>query len=117
VPLAGATVAGAVAVLVALVSNGFLTAVAVLGIVIGAQQLEGHVLQPFIMGRSVQLHPVVILLAVASGTVLWGIAGALLAVPTTAAAATVLEDIRSGIATERHDLPPSDDGDGASRHT
>jgi predicted PurR-regulated permease PerM len=90
VPVVGAVVAGALAVLVALVSNGFTAAMIVLGIVLLVQQLEGNVLQPILQGRSLQLHAAVVLLAVTAGSSLYGIAGAFLAVPVTAAAATVL---------------------------
>lgn len=94
VPLVGATIAGSVAVAVAFVTEGPLTALAVLGVVLAVQQIEGNVLQPVVVGRSVRLHPVVILIAVGAGAVLWGIAGALLAVPITSAAATVLAHVR-----------------------
>ncbi len=96
IPIVGATVAGLLAVLVALVAKGPLTALAVLGVVLLVQQLEGNVLQPVIVGRSVRLHPAVIVLAVGAGAVLWGIVGALLAVPITAALATVLAHLRRG---------------------
>jgi putative heme transporter len=85
VPLVGATVAGFAAIMVALFARGVAVAVAALALVLGVQQLEGHVLQPFVVGRQVRLHPVVVLLAVSVGSVLWGIAGAFLAVPLTAA--------------------------------
>ncbi|MGL6277960.1 MAG: AI-2E family transporter, partial [Gaiella sp.] len=103
VPLIGATVAGFVAVMVALVSNGFLTALAVLGVVIGVQQLEGNVLQPMLVGRMVQLHPAVILIVVSAGAVLWGIPVALLAVPVTAALSVALARMR---AASRDDAVP-----------
>ena len=85
VPLIGATVAGAVAVLVALVSQGPLTALLMLGGVILVQQLEAHGLQPFLLGRWVRVHPLGVILAVATGIVLGGVAGALVAVPLVAA--------------------------------
>jgi predicted PurR-regulated permease PerM len=66
----------------------------VLGVVLAVQQIEGNVLQPVVVGRSVRLHPVVILIAVGAGAVLWGIGGAVLAVPITSAAATVLAHVR-----------------------
>jgi putative heme transporter len=84
VPIVGATVSGAFAVLVALVSQGWLVAVILLAAVIGVQQLEGHVLQPLIMGRAVAIHPLAVILAIAAGAVLAGIIGALVAVPTVA---------------------------------
>jgi len=110
IPLVGATIAGFVAVMVALVSNGFLTALAVLGVVIAVQQLEGSILQPLVVGRSVRLHPAVILLAVGAGAVLWGIGGALLAVPLTAALATVLAHLRTKPGQEPPVAPTSLEG-------
>jgi predicted PurR-regulated permease PerM len=90
IPIVGATVAGFVAVMVALVSDGFVKALAVLGVVILVQQLESNFLQPVVVGRYVQLHPAAVLLAVGAGAVLYGVAGALLAVPLTAALSVVL---------------------------
>ena len=85
VPLIGATVAGAVAVLVALVDQGPLTALLMLAVVIGVQQLEAHVLQPFLMGRWVSIHPLAVIIAIAAGVLVAGVAGALVAVPLAAA--------------------------------
>jgi predicted PurR-regulated permease PerM len=90
VPIVGALVAGALSVLVALVSNGFTTAVIVLVIILVVQQLEGNVLQPFLQGRSLRLHAAVVLLAVTAGSTLYGIAGAFLSVPVVAAASVVV---------------------------
>ena len=84
IPIIGAVLTGVVAVLVALVTKGFVVALIVAGIVLAVQQLEGHVLQPLLLGRAVALHPVAVVLAIAAGTVLGGILGALLAVPTVA---------------------------------
>ncbi|WP_212990843.1 AI-2E family transporter [Actinoplanes auranticolor] len=84
VPVIGATVAGAAATLVTLVTNGTSDAVIVLVVVIIVQQAEGNLLHPVIMRRAVRLHPVVTLLAVTAGTLLAGIAGALIAVPACA---------------------------------
>jgi predicted PurR-regulated permease PerM len=84
VPIVGATVSGAVAVLVALVTRGPLVALIVLIAVVLVQQLEGHVLQPLIMGRAVALHPLAVIVAIATGVVLAGIIGALVAVPIVA---------------------------------
>jgi len=85
IPIVGATLSGAVAVLVALVTkNGFVTALVVLIIVIAVQQIEGHLLQPLIMGRAVAIHPLAVILGIASGLVLGGIIGALIAVPLIA---------------------------------
>jgi predicted PurR-regulated permease PerM len=90
VPIVGALVAGALSVLVALVSNGFTAALIVLAIILAVQQLEGNVLQPYLQGRSLKLHAAVVLLAVTAGGTLYGIGGAFLAVPVVAAAAVVL---------------------------
>lgn len=85
IPIVGATVAGILAALVALVANGWLNALIVVGIVVLVNQLEGNFLQPVLMGRSMKLHAFVILVALTVGTVLGGIVGAILAVPITAA--------------------------------
>ena len=84
IPIVGALVTGGVAVLVALVTKGWLAAVIVLIVVVAVMQLESHVLQPFLLGRSVRLHPVAVVLAIAAGIVLAGIVGGLLAVPLIA---------------------------------
>jgi predicted PurR-regulated permease PerM len=84
VPIVGATLSGAVAVLVALVAVGPVKALILLGVVIGVQQLEGHVLQPLLLGRAVALHPLSIMVAITSGALLAGIVGALVAVPLMA---------------------------------
>ncbi|MEO7555059.1 MAG: AI-2E family transporter, partial [Acidimicrobiales bacterium] len=89
VPLIGATVAGAVAVLVALVDQGPLTALLMLAVVIGVQQVEAHLLQPFLMGRWVSIHPLAIIIAIAGGVLVAGVSGALVAVPLAAAANAV----------------------------
>jgi putative heme transporter len=84
IPLVGAVVAGFLAVVVALIAKGWIFALITLGLVIAVQQLEGHVLQPLVMGRAVSIHPLAVVLAIAGGGVLAGIVGALLAVPTVA---------------------------------
>lgn len=84
IPVVGALVTGAVAVLLALVANGWVNALVMLGIVLLVQQLESHLLQPFVMGRAVSLHPVAVILAVAAGSGVAGILGALFAVPILA---------------------------------
>jgi putative heme transporter len=93
VPIVGATVAGTVAILVALVDQGPVTALIMLAIVIGVQQFEGHVLQPFLMGRWVSLHPLGVILAIAAGVLTAGVAGALVAVPLAAAVNAVVEHL------------------------
>ncbi|MEV6813371.1 AI-2E family transporter, partial [Micromonospora sp. NPDC051296] len=90
IPIVGATLSGAVAVLVALVDGGWVTALFILGAVIVVQQLEGNVLQPWIMGRAVALHPLPVVLAVTAGVVLDGIFGALIAVPLIAVVNTAV---------------------------
>jgi predicted PurR-regulated permease PerM len=93
VPIVGATVAGTVAVLVALVDQGLVTALIMLAVVIGVQQLEGHVLQPFLMGRWVSVHPLAVILAIGAGVLTAGVAGALVAVPLAAAANAVVQHL------------------------
>lgn len=93
VPLIGATVAGTVAILVALVSQGPLTALLMLGGVILVQQLEAHGLQPFLLGRWVRVHPLGVILAVTTGIVLAGVAGGLVAVPLAAALNAVVHHL------------------------
>ncbi|TVT18427.1 AI-2E family transporter [Amycolatopsis acidiphila] len=99
VPILGAVLAGAVAVMVALVTNGFVTALIVLGIVILVMQLESHILQPLLLGRAVRLHPLAVVLSIATGLVVAGIAGALLAVP-------LLAVLNSGIRSLLHETDP-----------
>ncbi len=84
IPLVGAVIAGFLAVVVALIAKGFVYALITLALIIAVQQLEGHVLQPLVMGRAVSIHPLAVVLAIAAGGVLAGIVGALLAVPTVA---------------------------------
>lgn len=86
IPIVGATLAGIIAALVALVANGWVNALFVVGVVVLVNQLEGNFLQPVLMGRSMKLHAFVILVALTIGTVLGGIVGAVLAVPIAAAA-------------------------------
>jgi len=93
IPVIGATLSGAVAVLVALVTQGPVSALIVLAIVIAVQQIEGHVLQPLIMGRAVSLHPLAVILAIATGVVAAGIVGGLVAVPLLAVANTAIRHL------------------------
>ncbi|GAB97316.1 hypothetical protein KILIM_064_00090 [Kineosphaera limosa NBRC 100340] len=90
VPIVGAVVSGALAVVLALVVQGPLIALAMLAVVIGVQQLESHLLQPVLMGRAVSLHPLAVLLGVAAFSFLFGIVGALFAVPFLAVTNTVI---------------------------
>jgi predicted PurR-regulated permease PerM len=93
IPVVGALVSGFVAVLVALVAKGPLVAVIMLAVVIGVQQLEAHVLQPFLMGRAVSVHPLAVILSIATGVVIAGIVGALIAVPTVAVLNTIVSHL------------------------
>jgi predicted PurR-regulated permease PerM len=93
VPMVGATVAGTVAVLVALVDQGPITALLMLGGVILVQQIEGHILQPFLMGRWVSMHPLGVIVAIGCGVIVAGIAGALVAVPLAAAVNAVVQHL------------------------
>jgi predicted PurR-regulated permease PerM len=101
VPIIGAFTAGAAAVLIALVSKGAGAALVVLAINLAVQQLEGNVLYPMIMRKTIELHPVATLLIVGAGGVLAGIIGALVAVPIAAVVATVLPIMRGS------DPPPA----------
>ncbi|WP_309229752.1 AI-2E family transporter [Blastococcus sp. TML/M2B] len=94
IPIIGAFVAGAFAVLIALVDQGFTTALIVLIIVLIVQQIEGNVLQPIIQGRGFNLHAGVVILAVTAGGSLSGIIGAFLAVPVAALIAVVYRYLR-----------------------
>jgi predicted PurR-regulated permease PerM len=95
VPVVGATVSGSVAVLVAWVAHGPLIAVFMLIGVVAVQQLEAHVLQPFLLGRAVSLHPLAVILVVAAGVVAAGIVGALVAVPLAAMLNTIVKYLTS----------------------
>lgn len=90
VPLVGAVVSGALAVVVALLAEGVFTALLVLLVVLAVQQLEGHILQPFILGRAVRVHPLAVILSVAAGGLVAGIGGAVVAVPLVAVANAVV---------------------------
>lgn len=90
IPMVGAITAGALSVLVALVAVDFKTAVIVLILIIAVQQLEGNILQPVLQSRAMDVHPVIILLAVTIGSTLFGIIGAFLAVPVAAVIAVAL---------------------------
>lgn len=102
IPIVGAFLTGFVAVLVALVTKGLITALITLGIIIGIMQLEGHVLQPLLLGRAVRLHPLAVVLAITTGIVLAGIVGGLLAVPIVAVLNTA---IRSLLASDQEEVP------------
>ncbi|MGW4120389.1 AI-2E family transporter [Nocardia sp. NPDC004711] len=93
IPIVGSFIAGSVAVFIALMTKGLVTALIVLGITVAVMQLEGHVLQPLLMGRAVRIHPLAVVLAIAAGVVLAGLAGGLLAVPFVAVLNTALRSL------------------------
>ncbi len=95
IPFVGAFLSGLLAVLLAIGDSGLTTGMAMLAIVIGVQVLEGNVLQPWIQGRAVRLHPLVIALSVTAGGAIAGLLGVLLAVPLTAAGVVTLSELRS----------------------
>ncbi|MFI1799923.1 AI-2E family transporter [Streptomyces sp. NPDC020379] len=95
IPLVGAVVSGALAVIVALVTRDVFTATMVLVVVLSVQQIEGHVLQPFILGRAVRVHPLAVVLSVAAGSLIAGIGGAVVAVPLAAVTNTVVGYLRA----------------------
>ncbi|WP_051839720.1 AI-2E family transporter [Streptomyces sp. NRRL F-5126] len=95
VPLVGAVVSGALAVVVAIVTQGVFTALIVLLVVLAVQQIEGHILQPFILGRAVRVHPLAVVLSVAAGSLVAGIGGAVVAVPLVAVTNTVVGYLRA----------------------
>jgi predicted PurR-regulated permease PerM len=93
IPIIGAFATGFIAVFIALVTNGFVTALITLGIIIGVMQLEGHVLQPLMLGRAVRIHPLAVVLSITVGLVLAGIPGALVAVPLVAMLNTAIRSL------------------------
>ena len=103
IPLVGALLAGAFAVLVTLAAKGWVDALIVLGILLVMNQLEGHLLQPQIVGKMVRLHPLAVILVLAVGGVVAGIAGAVVAVPITAALSRAIHELQPGA------LPVEDD--------
>jgi predicted PurR-regulated permease PerM len=109
IPIVGATLSGAVAVLVALVERGLVVALILLAAVILVQQIEGHVLQPLIMGRAVAIHPLAVIVAIAAGVVLAGIFGALIAVPIVAVLNTGLRHLSELRRAEAAGVPPPDE--------
>lgn len=99
IPIIGAILTGAVAVFIALVYNGWVIALIMLGIVLLVQQVEGHILQPLIMGTAVKVHPLAVVLAVTGGSIVAGIPGAFFAVP-------VVATLNAMITTIAHRTPP-----------
>lgn len=94
VPIVGAFVSGMIAALIALVTKGLVAALLTVGVVVVMNQIDAHLLQPVVMSHEVPLHPIVILLVIGIGGILWGIAGAALAVPIAAAASAVGNELR-----------------------
>ncbi|MFF2728248.1 AI-2E family transporter [Streptomyces sp. NPDC058008] len=109
IPYLGAFISGAVAVLVALADRGIVIALWALGVVLAVQVLEGHVLQPVIQSRTVQMHPAMIMIALTAGASVAGLLGMLLAVPLCAAAFGVAGELRKGY-EERGEGPPAPGG-------
>ena len=110
IPIVGALVAGALSVLVALVSAGPLQALFVLILILAVQQIEGNLLQPLVQGKGLGLHAAVVILAVTGGSSLFGIAGAFFAVPVAAVAAEILRYIGERIDERSGVDPEPDDG-------
>ncbi|MEU0740085.1 AI-2E family transporter [Streptomyces sp. NPDC006134] len=108
IPYLGAFISGAVAVLVALADRGFAIALWALGVVLAVQVLEGHVLQPLIQSRTVQMHPAVVMVTITGGASVAGVVGMLLAVPLTAAAFGVAHELRDRYAAAQPPPEPSD---------
>ncbi len=109
IPIIGAFISGALAVLVTLVTNSPRDALIALAIVIFVQQLEGNVLSPYLQGKNLNLHAAVVLLAVTAGGTLFGITGAFLAVPVAATTAEILRYVNERIdATVSESAPPED---------
>jgi putative heme transporter len=105
VPIIGSVLAGGVAVLIALVAVGWVSALVLLGVVVAVMQLESHILQPLLLGRAVQLHPLAVVLVIAAGLLTGGIAGALLAVPLLA---VLNSAVRSLLSDADHHIDPVD---------
>ncbi|WP_163799643.1 AI-2E family transporter [Mycolicibacterium sediminis] len=115
VPIVGAFVAGGLAVLIALVANGPVNALIVLGIILAVQQLEGNVLQPWLQAKSMKLHAVIVLLAVTLGASTFGVIGAFLAVPVAAAVAVIIRYYGEQVGDRAGEQPPPEEHDDAAR--
>jgi predicted PurR-regulated permease PerM len=111
IPILGSLLAGSIAVFLALMTKGLVTALIVLGITIAVMQLESHVLQPLLLGRAVRIHPLAVVLSITAGVVLAGIAGGLLAVPFVAVMNTAIRSLLAGSPEELYqELYTSDEG-------
>ena len=104
IPIIGVVLAGSVAVVIALVAQGWVSALVLLGIVVAVMQVESHILQPLLLGRAVQLHPLAVVLAIAAGLLTGGIAGALLAVPLLAVLNSAIRSLLSDAAQHIHSV-------------
>jgi predicted PurR-regulated permease PerM len=107
VPLIGAFSAGLAAVLIALVDGGIVTAAIVLGLVIAVQQVEGHLLYPIIMGRTIHIHPIAVIIALAIGGITAGVIGVFISVPIVTVAATAVAFMRENREAREAPPPPS----------
>ncbi|MGI9085910.1 MAG: AI-2E family transporter [Aeromicrobium sp.] len=113
IPIIGAFISGALAVLVTLVTNSPRDALIALIIVIFVQQLEGNVLSPYLQGKNLNLHAAVVLLAVTAGGTLFGITGAFLAVPVAATTAEILRYVNERIDSSVDETAPPEDSESA----
>jgi predicted PurR-regulated permease PerM len=109
IPLVGAVASGALAVVVALVTQGVFTAGMTLLVILAVQQIEGHVLQPFILGRAVRVHPLAVVLSVTAGGMVAGIGGAVVAVPLVAVTNTVVSYLKAYSEAQARQAPPPAD--------
>ncbi len=107
IPIVGAFVTGALAVLVTLVTNDVGDAVIMLVVIVAVQQLEGNVLSPWLQGRAMNIQAAIVLLAITAGGSMFGITGAFLAVPVVATAAAVFRYVNEQIAIAAGDAPPA----------
>ena len=99
VPLVGAVVTGVLAVAVAGLAKGLIAAIVMTAVLLLDNQIEAHVLQPFVVGRYVRIHPLAVVLSLAAGALLFGIVGAIIAVPVVA---TVNSAIRAALQVTQH---------------
>jgi predicted PurR-regulated permease PerM len=94
VPIVGALVSGFVAVIVALVALGWVKALIMLAGIVAVMQIEGHILQPFLLGRAVRLHALAVIIGIAVGVIVAGIVGALFAIPLLAFLKTFISSLQ-----------------------
>ena len=106
IPMFGATLSGAIAALVALVDGGWTTALLMLGVVLLVQQLEGNVLYPWLFGKALSLHPLVVLLTITAGTLTLGLVGAIIAVPIVSFFYAFSRALRAEYDSDEEEVPP-----------